>query len=137
METPPFARFGTCFEIVEEIQIRPARRLRRSSRGRVIGASTVVFSVFYNLMFNAFAAKDANRLVIPELQNVEDSTQAEPLNISLSDFDVIRDQNHGFESVVGYAASGMVLLSDNGQTYHFYDGRVTSDAFDFYGDPCF
>jgi hypothetical protein len=24
-----------------------------------IGASTVVFSVFYNLLFNAFAAKDA------------------------------------------------------------------------------
>ena len=26
-----------------------------------IGASTVVFSVFYNLLFNAFAAKDASR----------------------------------------------------------------------------
>src|SRR5467141_1679404 len=30
-----------------------------------IGASTVVFSVFYNLLFNAFAAKDASRLVVP------------------------------------------------------------------------
>src|SRR5580692_7154388 len=34
-----------------------------------IGASTVVFSVFYNLMFNAFAAKDANRLVVPVVQD--------------------------------------------------------------------
>src|ERR1700689_3044635 len=32
-----------------------------------IGASTVVFSVFYNLMFNGFAAKDASRLVVPIL----------------------------------------------------------------------
>jgi len=30
-----------------------------------IGASTVGFSVFYNLLFNAFAAKNANRLAVP------------------------------------------------------------------------
>ena len=28
-----------------------------------IGASTVVFSIFYNLFFNAFAAKDASRIL--------------------------------------------------------------------------
>ena len=36
-----------------------------------IGASTVVFSVFYNLMFNAVAARDAQRLVVPVMQNAE------------------------------------------------------------------
>lgn len=30
-----------------------------------IGASTVVFSIFYNLIFNAVAARDAQRLVVP------------------------------------------------------------------------
>jgi hypothetical protein len=34
-----------------------------------IGASTVVFSVFYNLLFNAFAAKDAGRMVVPVVQD--------------------------------------------------------------------
>ena len=34
-----------------------------------IGASTVVFSIFYNLFFNAFAAKDASRLVVPVIQD--------------------------------------------------------------------
>jgi hypothetical protein len=29
-----------------------------------IGAATVAFSAFYNLFFNAFAAKDAKRLVM-------------------------------------------------------------------------
>ncbi len=29
-----------------------------------IGAATVAFSAFYNLLFNAFAAKDAGRLVV-------------------------------------------------------------------------
>src|SRR6266480_7596759 len=36
-----------------------------------IGASTVVFSVFYNLLFNAFAAKDASRLVVPVVEDAE------------------------------------------------------------------
>jgi hypothetical protein len=30
-----------------------------------IAATTVVFSVFYNMLFNAVAAKDAQRLVVP------------------------------------------------------------------------
>ena len=36
-----------------------------------IGASTVGFSVFYNLMFNAFAAKDASRLAVPTVQDAQ------------------------------------------------------------------
>lgn len=36
-----------------------------------IGARTVVFSVFYNLMFNAVAAKDAGRLVVPVVADLE------------------------------------------------------------------
>jgi ABC-type uncharacterized transport system fused permease/ATPase subunit len=30
-----------------------------------IAATTVVFSVFYNMLFNAVAAKDTQRLVVP------------------------------------------------------------------------
>ena len=36
-----------------------------------IGGSTVVFSVFYNSMFNAVAAKDAERLVVPVVADLE------------------------------------------------------------------
>ena len=58
-----------------------------------IGASTIVFSIFYNLFFNAFAAKDANRLVVPVIQNTENSDQSdssvESLTLHLADLDEI------------------------------------------------
>jgi putative ABC transport system permease protein len=105
-----------------------------------IGASTVVFSIFYNLFFNAFAAKDASRLVVPVIQNTENTGQAdssvESLTLHLADLDVIREQNQVFENITGYVtAGGIVLANDGAQMYQFYDARVTSDAFDFYGVP--
>jgi hypothetical protein len=62
-----------------------------------IGGSTVVFSAFYNLVFNAFAAQDSSRLVVPVMQ---DGSQ---VYCQLSDikFDP-REQNHSFENVIGY-----------------------------------
>ncbi len=102
-----------------------------------IGASTVVFSVFYNLMFNAFAAKNASRLVVPVLQNADDAGAGDGslrlLSVDLEDLDAIRSQNQVFENIAGYSKTTMVLASDGAQTYQFYAGRVTSDAFDFYG----
>jgi len=91
-----------------------------------IGASTVVFSVFYNFMFKAFAAKDTTRLVVPVMQ---DGSQ---VYCQLSDINSIREQNHSFENVVGYTG-GFTLLRDGLQTYQLYMSRVTADAFEFYG----
>jgi len=34
-----------------------------------ISASTVIFSVVYNLLFNGFAARDAGRLIVPTVSN--------------------------------------------------------------------
>lgn len=107
-----------------------------------IGASTIVFSVFYNLLLHPFAAKDANRLAVPVMQNTENTGQAggslESLDLYLADLDVIREQNHVFENIVGYVtAGGIVLASDGPRMYQFFDTRVTSDAFEFYGVPPF
>jgi hypothetical protein len=103
-----------------------------------IGASTVVFSIFYNLFFNAFAAKDASRLVVPVIQNTENTGQSgnnpQPLTLQLADLDAIREQNRVFENIVGYIVE-MVLANDGAQMYQFSRTRVTPDAFDFYGVP--
>jgi putative ABC transport system permease protein len=103
-----------------------------------IGASTVVFSIFYNLFFNAFSAKDANRLVVPVVQNTENTGQLgsnlQPLALHLADLDAIREQNRVFEDMVGYIAE-IVLANDGSQMYQFSSTRVTSGAFDFYGVP--
>ena len=65
-----------------------------------IGASTVAFSAFYNLLFNAFAARDARRLVVFSLQNAEAGVLPElnlmPLAGKLSDLDAIRSQTRSF-----------------------------------------
>ena len=104
-----------------------------------IGASTVVFSIFYNLFFNAFAAKDASRLVVPVIQNTENTgrtdSNLQPLTFPLADLDVIREQNQVFENIVGYMPGAFVLANDGSQMYQFNGTRVTSDAFDFYGVP--
>src|SRR6266403_865936 len=93
-----------------------------------IGASTVVFSVFYNLLFNAFAAKDASRLVVPVMQD------GSRVYCKLSDISSLRDQNQTFENVIGYT-NGFALIRDGLQTYQLHTSSVTADAFEFYGVP--
>ena len=99
-----------------------------------IGASTIGFSIFYNLMFNAFAAKDASRLVVPTIHDEDVAGSSD--GPSLTDFEEIRKQNNVFENVVAYiTAGGLVLANEGPRTYQFWVSRVTSDAFDFYGVP--
>jgi putative ABC transport system permease protein len=93
-----------------------------------IGGSTVVFSAFYNLVFNAVAAKDASRLVVPVMQ---DGSQ---VYCQLSDIKSIREQNQSFVNIIGYTR-GFALLRDGSQTYQFDTSNVTADAFEFYGVP--
>jgi len=101
-----------------------------------IGSSTVVFSVFYNLLFNAFAAKDGARLVVPVISDAEQPGSEDALTLPLTELAAIREQNRVFENVVGYVmAGGFVLANDGPQTYQFFCTRVTSDAFEFYGVP--
>ena len=101
-----------------------------------IGAATVAFSAFYNLLFNAFAARDARRLVVLSVQNEESQGLTElnlqPMGGSLSDLDAIRNQNQVFEEIVGYGFS-ISLLSDGSDNHQLYMARVTGNAFDFYG----
>ena len=103
-----------------------------------IGASTVAFSAFYNLLFNAFAARDASRLVVFSVQNGEVGVLPElnlsPLGGTLSDLDAIRNQSRVFEDVIGYHR-GINLLQDGNRIYQVYNTHVTPDAFQFYGVP--
>jgi putative ABC transport system permease protein len=103
-----------------------------------IGAATVAFSAFYNLLFNAFAAKDAGRLVILSMQNAETGAHPEfgltPIRGTLSDLDAIRSQSQAFEDVIGFGR-GIELLNDGKGNRQVYVGYVTGNAFDFYGVP--
>jgi putative ABC transport system permease protein len=103
-----------------------------------IGTATVGFSAFYNLLFNAFAAKNAGRLVVLTEESAEaggrPGRNLSPLSASLSDLDAIRSQNHVFEEVIGYS-HGIDLLKDGRDNHQVYVGWVTGRAFEFYGVP--
>ena len=101
-----------------------------------ISASTVIFSIFYNLTFNALAAKDANRLVVPVLQDSEQSGNPSNLYISWSDLQFLKEHTQVLENFVGYR-NARSILRDGSRTFQFDGALVTPDAFELYGVPAF
>jgi predicted permease len=100
-----------------------------------IGASTVVFSVFYNLLFNAIAAKDAGRLVVPVVADLEKPGYAGydyQLWINWSDLEYLREHNQLFENLVG-SHSGIAAVQYGARMYQLENGHVSPDGFEFYG----
>jgi predicted permease len=100
-----------------------------------IGASTVVFSVFYNLLFNAFAAKDADRLVVPVIEDLQKPSSAGydyQLWINWADLEYLQEHNQLFENLVG-SHSGVAAVQYGSRMYQLENGHVSPDAFDFYG----
>jgi predicted permease len=99
-----------------------------------IAATTVVFSVFYNMLFNAIAAKDAQRLVVPVIENTDHPDYSAQLFISWPDLKYLKEHNRLFEGVVG-RRYGRAMVQQGTRMFQFSNARVTSDAFDFYGVP--
>jgi putative ABC transport system permease protein len=100
-----------------------------------IGASTVVFSVFYNLMFNAVAAKDAGRLVVPVVADLEKPGYAGydyQLWINWADLEYLRGHNQLFENLVG-SHSGIAAVQYGARMWQMENGHVSPDGFEFYG----
>jgi putative ABC transport system permease protein len=97
-----------------------------------IGASTVVFSVFYNLLFNAVAAKDAARLVVPIIEDAERPGDAHQLWVEWADVKYLREHNHVFDGVIG-SHSGVTTVQYGPQMNQFEIGHVWPDAFELYG----
>jgi len=99
-----------------------------------IAATTVVFSIFYNMLFNAVAAKDAERLVIPVIQDADHPDDSAQLFISWPDLKYLKEHNRLFEGLVG-RRYGRAMVQQGARMFQFSNARVTPDAFDFYGVP--
>lgn len=99
-----------------------------------IGASTVVFSVFYNLLFNAFAAKDAARLVVPVVEDAERPDYAQQLWVKLPDLEYLAEHSQVFDGVIG-RHYGRSLVRDGARMFQFYNAMMTANAFEVYGTP--
>jgi putative ABC transport system permease protein len=100
-----------------------------------IGASTVVFSVFYNLLFNAVAAKDAGRLVVPVVADMQRPGSADDeyqLWVKWADLEYLREHNQAFENLVG-SHSGIAAVQYGARMWQLENGHVSPDGFEFYG----
>jgi MacB-like periplasmic core domain len=101
-----------------------------------ISTSTVVFSVFYHLLFNAFSARDAGRLAVPSIKSEplgkRSGVDLRPLEISSEDIRIIREENHVFEDIVGYTHE-FTIVSEEQNVHQLFQAIVTANAFNFYG----
>lgn len=99
-----------------------------------IGSTTIVFSVFYNLLLDPFADKDADRLVVV---SVHDQTRGGSDNdgwFSIPEYISIRQQNQVFEDIAG--GTHIDVLYDPGAGTRTTQGTfVTTNNFEFFGVP--
>jgi hypothetical protein len=121
------------------LAIRSLRRDRRSSLLAIaglalgIGASTVIFSLFYGVLLNPFPYKDSGRLVTFAIENLTNHGASTGRNwFSWQEFLTFREQNHIFEDLGAYhdGLVSMVLRDGNGPRL-YPAAHVTASTFDF------
>jgi len=101
-----------------------------------IGASTVVFSVVYNVFVHALPYKNFNRSVVFEIHNLANAGGWKGRAFfSPEEFRAFREQNHVFEEMIAHA--GHRVAYDNGKFIRYwpFGEDVTANAFDYLGVP--
>lgn len=102
-----------------------------------IGATTVMFSILYNVIVNPFPYRDFQHAVILEMWDLAGPRETETrYHYTIPEFLAIREQNHVFEDIIGNYTLD-VLYTDGKGTRLFRGGYVTSNGFDFLGVPPF
>jgi putative ABC transport system permease protein len=99
-----------------------------------IGASTIVFSVVYNVVFKALPYKNFQRLVVFGIQNIGNSGGLKGRKYFFpSEVRGFREQNHVFEEMTAY--SGVRLQSQEGKTIRYWQmgATVSGNTFEFLG----
>ncbi len=84
-----------------------------------IGASTIVFSVVYNVFFQALPYKNFNRSVVFEIRNIANAGGSKGRDFfSPAEFRAFRKQNQVFEEMIAYE-TWLRLLYDDGKSIHY------------------
>src|SRR6266480_901891 len=102
-----------------------------------IGASTIVFSVVYNVFFHALPYKDFDRSVVFEIRNTANAGGSKgSAYFSSSEFRAFREQNHVFEDIIAHAVGGRLFYDDGRSTRVLPSGAtVSTNTFDYLGVP--
>ncbi len=99
-----------------------------------IGASTVVFSVVYNAIFEALPYKNFQRSVASGIRNLANAGGWKGRNFfSPAEFRGFREQNHVFEDMIAY--EGMLPQYDDGKAIHYWPmgATVSGNTFAYLG----
>jgi len=99
-----------------------------------IGASTIVFSVVYDVFFHALPYKDYNRSVVLSLQKLGSADVGKVRRyFSPAEVRAFREQNHVFEEIIAYI--GFRPKYDDGKSVRFFSfgAQVTANTFDCFG----
>jgi predicted permease len=100
-----------------------------------IGASTVVFSIVYNVFFDALPYKNFNRSVVIGIHDLAGAGEKVRSSFSLAEVRAFREQNHVFEELIGHM--GMRPTYNDGESirYFSFGAVVTANSFDYLGVP--
>ncbi len=125
------------------LAIRSLRRDCRSSLLAIaalalgIGATTVIFSLFYGVLLNPFPYKDSDRLVTFAIENLTNHGGSTGRSwLSWQEFVSFQEQNHIFEDLVAYHGGRVRMSLRDGNGPGLYPAaQVSASTFDFYGVP--
>src|SRR6267378_3278984 len=100
-----------------------------------IGATSVMFSVVYNVLLDPLPYKSFNRSVVIRLENLANAGGWKGRNnFSLPEVAAFREQNHVFEDLVAYEQSSVIY--DDGKSRRAVNGvSVTTNTFEYLGVP--
>jgi len=97
-----------------------------------IGASTAVFSVVDNALFEPFPYKDQHSLVIPKIRDLDRGTDYWRSFFTIPEIREIQKQNHVFTDVVANCLDDFIY-SAPGKSTRFAGDYVTPRSFEFFG----
>jgi putative ABC transport system permease protein len=100
-----------------------------------IGASTAIFSVVYNALFEPFAYKDSRHLVTLRLRDLDQPDEWRGL-FSFDEFREFQKQGQIFDSVVANLQDDIVYAAGD-SNMQLSGNYVTPGCFEFYGVPPF
>jgi len=100
-----------------------------------IGAATIIYGVFYNVVLNPFPYKNSDRLITFAIENLSNKGASAGRNFfSIPEFLAFREQNHVFEDIAGYDGRGGLLSNDGNPTHELRGGAVvTPNTFELFG----
>src|SRR5215212_2053645 len=99
-----------------------------------VGATTAMFSVIYNVLFDPFPYKDANRVVAFQIRQADRANQPGRSFYQTPEWLDYQAQAHVFEEVIA-TGNQDVLLTTNDGTEQLDGGLMSENMFTFLGVP--